>query len=67
LLADHVKNELGIDKSFVNKLLIDQNGHLTGEEKENVELLKKVRVLRRLAISEGITTKQCAVVGDSYF
>ena len=66
LLADHVKNELGIDKSFVNKLLIDQNGHLTGEEKEN-RAFEKVRVLRRLATSEGITTKQCAVVGDSYF
>ncbi|MEM3088052.1 MAG: HAD family phosphatase, partial [Candidatus Bathyarchaeia archaeon] len=67
LLADRVKNELGIDKSFANELLIDQNGHLTGEGKENVELLKKVSVLQRLATSEGINTKQCAVVGDSIF
>jgi len=67
LLADRIKNELGIDQSFANELLVNQNGHLTGEGKENVELLKKVRILRQLAAIEGITTQQCAVVGDSIF
>jgi len=67
LLADRVKNELGIDQSFANELLVNKNGYLTGEGKENVELLKKVRTLQRLAAIEGIATQQCAVVGDSVF
>jgi len=67
LLADRIKNELGIDQSFANELLVNKKGQLTGEGKENVELLKKVRTLQRLVAIEGITTKQCAVVGDSIF
>jgi phosphoserine phosphatase len=67
LLADRIKKELGVDQSFANELLINKNGHITGEGKENVELLKKMQTLQRLAAIEGITTKQCAVVGDSIF
>ena len=67
ILADHVKNVLGIDYSFANKLLTDECGRLTGEGEEVVGLLNKDRVLKDLVLREGTTVKQCVVVGDSIF
>jgi phosphoserine phosphatase len=67
ILADRVKNELGINFSFSNKLLSDKSGTLIGEGEEVVGLLNKDKILQNLALREGITTQQCVVVGDSKF
>lgn len=67
ILADRVKEELGIDYSYANKLLIGDNGRLTGEGEEVVALIDKETILKRLAKAEGIATDQCAVIGDSKF
>lgn len=67
ILADRIKEELGIDYSFANKLLIDEDEMLTGEGEEVVRLSAKVEALHILVLSEGITTKQCIVVGDGVY
>ena len=67
LLADRIQKELGTDYSFANKLLIDDDGMLTGEGEDVVNLLAKVEVLHKLVLSEGITTRQCLVVGDGVY
>ena len=67
ILADRIKEELGIDYSFANKLLIDEDGMLTGEGEEVVRLSTKVEALHKLVLSEGITTSQCLVVGDGVY
>lgn len=67
ILADRVKNELGIDYSFANKLLTDECGRLTGEGEEFVRLFDKDSVLKELVLREGTTIEQCIVVGDSRF
>jgi len=67
LLADRVKDQLGIGRSYANRILFDDEGRLTGEAEALVTLLNKDDVLRRLAASEGLKTSECAVVGDSRF
>jgi len=67
LLADRIKNQLGIDYSYANKLLFDGKGRLTGEAEESVTLSNKDSILKRLAAVEGIKPSECAVVGDSRF
>ena len=67
LLADRVKDQLGIGRSYANRLLFDEDGRLTGEAEELVTLLNKNDVLKRLAASEGLEPSECAVVGDSRF
>ncbi len=67
LLADQLQRKLEIDYSFANTVLTDQNGILTGEGKEVVNLLNKIDIFRRLAIMEKTSTSNCAVVGDSVY
>jgi len=67
ILADRVRSQLGIDLSFSNILLSFGDGKLSGEGEEVVGLNDKLHVFRRLASMKGLTTKQCAVVGDSVF
>ena len=67
ILANRVKDELGIDDFFSNKLLTDKDGRLTGEGEEVVGLLNKGNVLNDLALKEGFIAKQCVVVGDSRY
>jgi len=67
LLADRVKDQLGIGRSYANRILFDDEERLTGEAEAMVTLLNKDDVLRRLAASEGLETSECAVVGDSRF
>lgn len=66
-LANRIQEELGIDYSFANKLLIDEDEMLTGEGEEVVRLSTKVEALQKLVLSEGITTRQCIVVGDGVY
>lgn len=67
LLANRVKETLNLDYSYANILLTDGNGRLTGEGEEMVGLFSKGVALRKLAEEAGISTKQCAVIGDSRF
>lgn len=66
ILADHIRDELGIDHAFANKIMVNENGMLTGG-KEVVDILNRIAVLRELASKEQITLRSCAVVGDSVF
>lgn len=66
-LADRVKTMLDIDYCYANKLLVDEGGWLTGEGEETVEMTKKDIILKRLAELEGVSSKQCVVIGDSEF
>ena len=67
ILAERVKDELGIDYSYANKLLVGHDGRLTGEGEEGVALLKKDVVLKKLVEIEQIDSKQCVAIGDSRF
>ena len=67
ILADRVKEELGIDYSYSNKLLVGDDGRLTGEGEEAVSLMKKDVVLKKISEVEGIDSKQCVTIGDSKY
>jgi len=67
LLANRIKKTLNLDYSYANILLADKDGRLTGEGEEVVGLLSKGAMLSKLAGETGISTRQCAVFGDSRF
>ncbi len=67
ILAERVKEELGIDYAYSNKLLVGSDGRLTGEGVEEVSLLKKNIVLKKMSETEGIDSKQCVTIGDSKY
>jgi len=67
LLAERVKDELGIDYCFSNRLLTDEDGMLTGEGEEFVRLLNKDKVLDDLVSMAGTSKDKCVVVGDSRY
>jgi phosphoserine phosphatase len=67
LLVERVRDELGVDRIFANKLHVDGEGYLTGECDRIVALLEKGRALRMLAELECVTVKECAAVGDSVY
>jgi phosphoserine phosphatase len=62
ILADHVMELYGLDYSFGNELLV-RNGKVAGI-KQAVDFQGKGKILSEIAEKEGITTKQCAAVGD---
>lgn len=67
MLAERIKEELGIDHVFANRLLTDDEGRLLGEGEEFVTLRNKDVVLERLCRAEAVRLEDCAVVGDSRF
>ncbi|MGD8544953.1 MAG: HAD-IB family phosphatase [Candidatus Bathyarchaeota archaeon] len=67
LLAATLKKRFGINHVYANKLYVDENGILTGEGDPVVCLGEKAKVLKNLVQILGITTEQCAVIGDSIF
>lgn len=67
ILAERVKKKLNIDYCYSNRLLVDEQGWLTGEGQGTVELLSKNKILRRLMKKVGVGKKQCFVIGDSQF
>lgn len=67
ILARNLQKELEIDYVYANDLQINSQGILTGEGEEIVDLWNKVAVLHALAKHLGITTRQCAVIGDSIY
>ncbi len=67
ILADRLRDVLGLDYSYANVLLVDEEGWLTGEGREVVELLHKDEALVRLADEAEVDVEQCVVFGDSRF
>jgi len=65
LLADRVMKQLGIDYSFSNVLLFDENNKLTGEGVQLVTLFNKDEVLKQVSEAEGVSPDECIAVGDS--
>ena len=66
-LAENLKKKLKIDYVCANSLLVNERGMLTGEGKAVVGLWDKAKVLHSLTKSLGITSEQCAVIGDSIY
>jgi phosphoserine phosphatase len=62
ILADHVKELYDLDYSYGNELLV-KKGKVAGI-KQAVDFHCKGKILSQIAKKEGITTKQCAAVGD---
>jgi len=67
LLAANLEKRLEIDYVYANKLFVDERGMLTGEGAPVVCLWEKAKVLKSLVQDLGITTGQCAAIGDSIF
>lgn len=67
ILAERIQHELKIDYVFANRIVVDENGALTGEGEEIVNPLNKIAVLRELVLMEDATLQQCAVIGDTVF
>ena len=67
ILAEKLKEQLGINYLFANELLKDKDGFLTGEGNPVVPLWEKGKVLQRLLFNLDIKPDNCAVVGDSLF
>jgi phosphoserine phosphatase len=67
ILAERLQAILGLDYVFANEILADQQGFLTGEGIEKVNLLDKIKVLNRFSIAENFSLAECAVVGDSSY
>jgi len=65
VLADRVKAELEIDYAFSNKITEDKNGKIIGIEV--VPVHRKASVMRKLARLEGVSTRNCIVVGDGIY
>jgi phosphoserine phosphatase len=67
ILAERIQNQLGINYAFANRLVANEDGMLTGEGEEVVNLLNKIAILRKLASREHTAPRCCAVVGDSEY
>ena len=67
ILASRLQKATGIDYVFANRLVISENGMLTGQGEEVVDLLNKAEVLKRLVLRERTTTRCCSIVGDSIY
>jgi phosphoserine phosphatase len=62
--ADHMKEKLGFDYAFSNRLEI-KRGELTGRVKGKiVDAAEKARIVNQTACNEGILLDQTVVVGD---
>ncbi len=64
VFADRAKNQLGIDFSRANRLLIDADGRISGVEVQ-VAFDNKHKVLYDLAKAEEIPLSDCVAIGDS--
>lgn len=64
-LADHVRNELGLDHSFANRLEVGDGGFLTGRTVGAiVDAEFKASTLTRLAEARGLRPEEVLAVGD---
>lgn len=63
LVADYVKEDLGFDFAFANRILVE-NGRFTGESELVVDLWEKDKVLERIASEYDIALEEICFVGD---
>ncbi|KAI5964699.1 SER2 [Candida pseudojiufengensis] len=64
-LAEHIKNELGLDYAYANTLGVDEENILNGETiGEIVNGDKKAELLLEIAAKHGIDPKQAVAIGD---
>ncbi len=62
--TEKMKEELGLDYAFGNRLEV-KNGHLTGNLEEPIlDARGKQRIIEEIMISEGISSREVVVVGD---
>jgi phosphoserine phosphatase len=64
VFADRAKEQLGIDYSRANQLIIDAEGRISGIE-VHVAFDNKHMVLKDIARAEGISLSDCVAIGDS--
>ena len=63
LVADRARQELGLDFSVANRLLIE-DGRFTGESETVVDLWKKADVMKEIAERYGLALSEICFVGD---
>lgn len=63
LVANYVKEDLGLDFALANRVLVKDN-RFTGESKLVVDLWNKDEVMRRIASERGIPRAEICFVGD---
>ena len=63
IIADSIKEQLGMDFAFSNTL-INEDGKLTGEVTGPLVEGNKADVLKDLVEEEGISLEECAAIGD---
>lgn len=63
LVADRARQELGLDFSVANRLLIE-DGRFTGESVTVVDLWKKADVMKEIAERYGLALSEICFVGD---
>ena len=65
VLADRIAQELGIRLVYANRLVVDENGKLSGDGEEVVPLDSKDMVLREAMRKYDSRPRDCITVGDS--
>jgi phosphoserine phosphatase len=65
LLAEKVREELGIDVAFANKLVFDERGYLIPKGIEVVNPLKKSEILKNLSRQLKVPLSEFMYVGDT--
>jgi len=63
LVADRAREELGLDFSVANRLLIE-DGHFTGESETIVDLWAKADVMKEIARQHKLDLSEICFVGD---
>jgi len=63
LVADRARQELGLDFSVANRLLIE-DGYFTGESETVVDLWKKADVMKVIAAKHALDLSEICFVGD---
>ena len=63
LVADRAREELGLDFSLANRLLI-RDGRFTGESETVVDLWKKAEVMKEIAREQNLDLSEICFVGD---
>ena len=63
LVADRARQELGLNFSVANRLLIE-DGHFTGKSETVVDLWKKADVMKKIAAEHGFDLSEICFVGD---
>jgi|LZCG01.1.fsa_nt_gb phosphoserine phosphatase len=63
LVAEYVRDDLGLEFAVANRLLID-DGRFTGASETIVDLWKKAEVMEQIAAERGIALSEVCYVGD---